>query len=426
MKSPQKPPGRRVSFEKLQNKFIAMDKKASNCSTAEKLRIYHEELRQQHEALSAAQLELEASRNRYAELFDFAPVGYVLLSRTGLIEEINFTGASMLGYSRTWLLKSPFSLYLSERDAPLFFEHMAKCKRAHGLVISEMDVKRKDGSRFAAELVSAPEQNPYGGKSGFRTTLIDMSAHKSLEGSLRCANSELERLVSQRTNELSTALKKLSMQTAERQRLETELAEISEKERRQFGHDLHDDLCQQLAGIALGASALSKTLASKKVEEAEDLFQIAQSINDAITLAKDIARELHPVELTNGGLAAALTDIAARVDNGIRCRFVQKGRLHSIPEESALALFRIAQEAVGNALEHSNAKAIVIQLRATRQALHLSVEDDGVGLPAKCTSEGMGLGIMRYRANAIGAELVIKRSKNGGTLIVCSVAVNQP
>lgn len=426
MLNKRKPRTRPFSFAMLQ-KRLATNVVELDCKKdpEEMLRIYQEELRQQHEALCVAQMELEASRDRYAELFEYAPVGYAVLSSSGAVEEINFTGAAMFGYSRAWIVKSPFQLYVAKTDIPRFLEHLTRCKSEDGPIITELEIKRKDGTTFNAELVTAPEREPSGTPHALRTTITDMTIHKCTEGSLRCAYDELEARVRERTLELSSALKKLSMQTAERQNLERELSEISERERRRFGQDLHDDVCQQLAGIALSASALSKNLAQNGIKESYELLQIAETINDTIGQAKDIARGLHPVELIKGGLIAALKDLSARTNSGQCCRFEKIGQLPEISEESALALFRIAQEAIHNAVKHAEAAKIVVRLKTSGNLVTLTVCDDGKGLPAKTFKcKGMGLNIMRYRANTIGAEISFGPGKNSlGTLVQCTLCV---
>lgn len=422
----QKPPARPFSFDKLQEKLAAKAGALAHTKEPEHaLRIYQEELLQQHEALCAAQMELEASRDRYAELFEYAPVAYLVLSPTGNIEEINFNGAAMLGYSRAWLIGSPFYLYVLKKDVPLYFEHLARCKNRTTPILTELELKRKDGTTFSAEIVTAPEQENLSKSHGLRTTITDTTIHKCTEGTLRCAYDELEERVRQRTAELTHALKKLSLQTAERQNLERELAEISERERRRFGQDLHDDLCQQLAGIALSATALSKTLARSGMREAHESLQIAEAINATIAQAKDIARGLHPVELAKGGLAAALRDVVSRNNSRQRCRFLKIGPLPELSEEASLALFRIGQEAIHNAVKHALANHITVRLSGSKQGLKLTVRDDGGGIPQDaCKTKGMGLSIMRYRANAIGADLSVESSQ-AGTVVTCSLQLDE-
>ncbi len=219
---------------------------------------------------------------------------------------------------------------------------------------------------------------------------------------------------------ISQANKELRAQISARERLERKLVEISEHERRRFGMDLHDDLCQQLAGIALSAAALSKGL-SCCVEESAAVLRLATAISAAINQARDIARGLHPVELANGGLSAALHDCVARVTQEVECRFEYDGETPALSIEVELALFRIAQEAIRNAVRHANPSLVTVHLACDKDRLELTVEGDGEGMPPAKSEKGLGMGIeiMRYRAASIGATLKFEPMPEKGTRAKC-------
>ena len=206
--------------------------------------------------------------------------------------------------------------------------------------------------------------------------------------------------------------------------LERELLAISERERRRLGHDLHDDLCQQLACIEFLSQRLASDLAAQSAQEAPQATEIAQMAQRAMTQTRELARGLSPVRLEAQGLADALRELAAgtRKVYHCDCRF----RCHPpvlVPNHTvAIHLYRIAQEAVSNALRHGQARRIDLRLAAQAQSVTLTVSDNGVGLPRKLPRRtGMGLRIMHYRAEVMGGALKVEPHPRRGTRVVCTV-----
>ncbi len=234
---------------------------------------------------------------------------------------------------------------------------------------------------------------------------------------LRALNRELEDRVRQRTEALTQEM-------AERERLEREILEISEREQRRIGHDLHDGLCQHLTGTALAGQVLREKLAAKSLPESADASRVVGLVEDGITMARDLAHGLCPVEIEAGGLMAALREFAGGISKWSRvaCTFDCAAPVLVEDATAAMHLYRIAQEAVGNAIRHGKPGHILINLAARGDVVVLSVEDDGVGLPDDW-SRGPGLGtrIMAHRAMMIGADLAIEPNPTGGTLVKCSL-----
>jgi PAS domain S-box-containing protein len=210
----------------------------------------------------------------------------------------------------------------------------------------------------------------------------------------------------------------------ERKRLEKELLEISDRERQRLGQDLHDGLCQYLAGIELMSQVLEQQLAVKSRKSAAAVGDIGRHVREAIGQTRALARGLCPVTLELEGLGSALRELAANAEKifGVSCRYVSD-QPAAMPERSvATHLYRIAQEAVSNAIKHGKASEILIRLEPFGERLVLSVTDDGEGLPeAGLKSRGMGLRIMHYRASMISANLSLQNHSGGGASLVCSV-----
>lgn len=211
--------------------------------------------------------------------------------------------------------------------------------------------------------------------------------------------------------------------SVERRRLQQELVDAVWEQQREFGQEIHDTLGQELTGIAMVAESVARKLAARDVPGAQTVQELARMIQQAKQGTRRLAKGLLPVEVDALGLRAALEDLAettrqrCQIDVRVRC----DRSLHLEDNLVATHLFRIAQEAVTNAVRHAGAARIGIDLSAPEGGLLLAVEDDGSGIePAtRRQSRGVGLRIMGYRAQVIGAQLDIQPGPQGGTVVTC-------
>lgn len=209
----------------------------------------------------------------------------------------------------------------------------------------------------------------------------------------------------------------------ERKRLEHEILQISNREQRRIGHDLHDGVCQQLAAIAYRVDILADQLQERQLEESQEAGRIGTLLGEAMVQARTVARGLFPVRLEEEGLVSALQEVA---DNAARlfrlkCDFHQAGPAPRLDTGVALHLYYIAQEAVLNAAKHGLATGISLTLTSQPGRFILTVQDDGGGFdPAESPAGGMGIRIMRHRAQVIGATLDLKSRPKQGTQVTCT------
>ena len=205
-----------------------------------------------------------------------------------------------------------------------------------------------------------------------------------------------------------------------RKQLEKKLLEVSDREQRRIGQDLHDGVCQLLTATTFAIKALEQKLAAAGNPESTEAREIAELLRRANGEARNVARGLHPVGLEEGGLRAALHELAYNVQSlsNIPCRFDCEPACLLKDSAKAVHVYRITQEAVNNALKHSGAKRIGITLAPVNGNLSLTVNDDGVGIPERAEERrGMGLDIMAYRAEMIGGALQVRRRQEGGTMV---------
>ncbi|MEQ1858298.1 MAG: sensor histidine kinase [Chthoniobacteraceae bacterium] len=211
--------------------------------------------------------------------------------------------------------------------------------------------------------------------------------------------------------------------------LEEEIVRVTEREQQRIGRDLHDGLCQYLAAVGISAKSLADDLAHESAPHAKEAREIEGLLKEAVSQARSLARGIFPVQMDGAGLSIALDEMVGvtRRLASMNVRFEETGDTHIADPVIGTQLYRIAQEALSNAMKHSGANRIVVSLHGEDGAIRLVISDDGKGFPGKPeSSSGLGLGTMRYRAHSIGADFDIASSAKDGTRIMCKAPLAQP
>lgn len=358
-----------------------------------KLQEHQIELETQNEELRLTQQELAESRDRYFLLYDFAPAGYVTLDASGAILEANLTLATMLGVNRGQLVGRKFTRSVTRNMQDTLHLHQNAVRSSDVKQTCDLCLRRADGTTLSVQMETIGLRHTVSGDWYSLSAISDIT---------------------------------------ERQHLEMEILNISERERMRLGMELHDDLAQQLSGLHLFASVHHNQLKSESHPSVDLAGELKAYVHKAMSTARNLSKSVFPIELEQGGLMPALGDLAHRTEQQtqVRCQF-HADEDFWIEKDSAIHLYRIVQESIGNAIKHAQASLIRIECRVKANLRTVLISDDGIGLESSWTqaqwSTGMGMHLFQYRARLIGATLVVGLPSSGrGCQVSCSLPVAKP
>jgi PAS domain S-box-containing protein len=332
------------------------------------------------------QLEVEATlKERYVNLFENANDMVFTHDLNGRITSVNTTGEQLLQRPRQEILALNLMDLLPADQHTIARQWLDQVVKHSEPPTVELDFINASKQRFRLEI---------------STRIIEAAGKK---------------------NEVES----IGRDITERKRLEKEILEVSNREQRRIGHDLHDGVCQQLAATTYLVDILADKLQEKDCPESAEAERIGKLINETITQTRSIARGLFPVKLEESGLPSALEELAGSTAAlfKIDCRFTCDLPPPELENDIALHFYYIAQESVLNAARHGKAAHVTVALARSNGLLTLTVEDDGIGLksPAVGQMTGMGIRIMRYRARVMGGTLNLKNRPNHGTQVTCEL-----
>jgi PAS domain S-box-containing protein len=327
-------------------------------------------------------LEAEAAiKQRYQDLFENANDMVFTHDLAGCLTSINSTGEQLLQRHRSEILGRNILDFVVEEQRGPARQWLERVGKDPDQPPAGWDFLNRSGQRVRLEI---------------STRLVHAGATQEVEG--------------------------IARDITERNRLELEILEISAREQRRIGHDLHDGVCQQLVAIAYLTDILADRLQKKGDAVAPDAEKICTLINEAIGQTRGVARGLFPVRLEENGLVSALEELAANASSlfKIQCSFSCEENLPRMENGAALHLYYIAQEAVLNAAKHSKAAHVKVALSRANDRFVLTVQDNGLGFALPVANPGLGIRIMRYRARVIGATFDLKSEPGHGTQIACA------
>jgi two-component system sensor kinase FixL len=342
--------------------------------------------------LQSARDALREAEQRNRAVLETAVNAILTINEERIITSVNSSTERMFGYTRKELIGKNVKMLMPEPYASRHDSYVENYKRTGKRKIigigREVVACRKDGTLFPIDL-SVGEVILAPGKRLFTGIIRDLTDHKQLE---------------------------------------EKILRISEEEQHRIGQDIHDDLCQQLAAIGCLAKVAHQRLVKAANAAAPEVEQVVQMISAANQRAREMARGLVPVVLDASGLMAALADMA----RGTQQIFRISCQLHCDPpvevrdNQLAIQLYRIAQEAVANAVKHSKADRLDLSLEEDEGWVRLMVRDNGQGIHdhSPGTGTGMGLLTMSRRARMMGGDLSVENHPLGGTVVICSIPIH--
>lgn len=331
--------------------------------------------------------DLAKSQARHQAILETAVEGIITIDKSGLIQGVNEAAEKMFGYKEKELIGENISMlmpspYREEHDQYLKNYQETGERKIIGIG-REVRGKRNDGTIFPIDL--AVSEVKFGNEVIFTGLIKDIS---------------------------------------KRRKLENEILEIAEEERRRIGQELHDGLGQMLSGIGLISRNLARKLKANELPGAEEVEEISTMIREADEQARNMAHTMTYISLENDGFKEAVRQLCERLQKytNIKCEFDCTDNIDVGAKNSGLHLFRIVQEALRNAIEHGKATNIQVKLNRFENYLELSVKDDGNGFDIDdIQDKGMGIQTMRYRAHILGGNLKFDIKTGEWTRVLCRV-----
>ena len=387
------------------------------------LQVYSEEITVQNEQLLKAQAELEVTRDRFADLYDFAPIGYLSLDANGIITEINLCAAELLNRARAFLLNIPLTALLQRADRERFRLFLLQVISSDGEgPTPHIEVMLKTDRHHIVRLLARQRKDKE--RVDLLVAMIDVTQERRLEHEREKAIA----LESARASELAREVAERMGAEASVKALLDRLVGVQEDERRRLSRNLHDHLGQQLTALRLAIGAIKER--ARATGESNSRIGVIEAI--VSDLDRDIDRlawDLRPPVLDDNGLAAAL-DTLVREWAAMTTVAAEFHATASPDPQPRLArdieshVYRIVQEALTNVAKHAEAKRVSVLLKHSPEDLALIVEDDGRGFGEQGTGpgdSGMGLVSMRERAALIGGQIQIESVPGHGATVFVNI-----
>ncbi|OIR07799.1 sensor protein VraS [mine drainage metagenome] len=371
--------------------------------------------------ITESKARITESKAQLQAILDNSPIGIWFSGFDGRYRFVNKAFCDAFGVrERQFESVHPFEVIGSEASAKLARSDVF-CFKNNQPVISRETIALSDGKPHLLEITKIKLSVGDESSQGIIGIMTDITEASALQDALQKSRDEMEARVVERTQDLLATKNKLEQEMATRKVLERKVLEVSEEAQAQIGREMHDDLGQLLTGAAYLASSLANRL-SKVDQTASKQAEVLKGITqDAIKRSRYISHSLIPFNVADRGLRQGLEQFAEDVTivSGIPCEVHVSGDVEIIDFMIATNLYRITQEAINNAVKHSKATHLSIDLYADARQILLTIADNGVGLPRDYEVEKKGFGMlnMHYRAQLIGAKLSIDSREGGGTKI---------
>jgi PAS domain S-box-containing protein len=366
------------------------------------LQVHQLELELQNEELRRAQLDLQAARDRYADLYNFAPIGYFTLDANGAIVEANLTGATLLNVARSTLIGTPLARFVAKEERDKYALYRVRLGQSPELQRVEIKLVRQADAPFHARLEGVAAYDQAGRFTQSRIAVSDiterMRAEAVLEESARLARS-----------------------TEQLRELSARLQSVREEERTRISRAIHDELGQTLTGLKMDVAWLQEHLDPQQPALLAKTQAMSALIDTTVQMVRRISTELRPGILDLGLVATIewqLQEFQTRT--GIESHLVSAPEETILDDDSSTTAFRILQEILTNVVRHAAATQVEVTLEETAAFLTLQVQDNGRGITESEIDSPKSIGLlgMQERARLHGGEVYLHGSPGRGTTVV--------
>ncbi len=407
------------------------------------LQVHQIELEMQNAELQESRDRVEMLLEKYTDLYDFAPVGYLSLDENNRILEVNLTGAVLFGVERSRLIGQPLPRFVPRSDRLVLLEFLNLVFTGAGKQVGEVKFLKRDGTSFWADLHGATVPVP-GPQKVCRVAFSDITAFKQAQEdqrrveALTVSNAQLEAEIVRRQAVETTLreselrqrqlLAKSGRQQGQLRRLSHRILQTREEERKRISRELHDDITQTLIGINIQLETLAMAAKANPQLLGREIARTQQLVTKSVSIVDDFARKLRPASLDDLGLTVTLKALLQDFMNqtGIRVQFTAFAGVDQLHNDRLTGLYRIVQAALANVVEHSHASQVKVSIAQIEDAVHLKISDNGTAFDVRRIENSrsrkhLGLVGMRERAEMLGGRFTVESEPGKGTTVLAQI-----
>jgi len=404
------------------------------------LQVHQIELEMQNDELVAGRNEMEVLLEKYADLYDFAPAGYLTLDEQGQIQEVNLSGAQLLGGDRTRLINRPLTAMVAPASREIFLAFLRRVFAGGGRQVCEVSLLRGNRTPFWADIYGVVVISANGPRKWCRLVVSDITVLKRAEEAQRraeeteAANTKLRHEIARRKVVEATLrhneqhqrqlLEQSRIMEEQMRNLSRQVLTAQEDERKRISRELHDIIAQTLTSINLHLATLTKEAVHNPKNLARSIARTQKLMAYSADVVRRFARELRPTALDDLGLIPALQTFLKNftAQTGIQVRLSAFGGLEQVNEDKRTVLFRIAQEALTNIARHAKASRAELKIQKRNESICLVITDNGKGFPPERMLEAkrtkrLGLLGMRERVQMFNGDFTVQSAPGKGTTV---------
>jgi PAS domain S-box-containing protein len=408
------------------------------------LQVHHVELEMQNAELQEAQNRMEALLEKFTDLYDFAPVGYLSVDEVGRILEVNLTGAALLGVDRAPLIGRRLPSFIVPTSRHVFLQFLEQVFAGAGKKVCEVLLQREDGTSFWADFHGTAALSIRDPQKWCRVVISDITALKRAEEAQRrveglavsneklreeiARRREVEESLKQSERNLSRSLKQSHYMQEHLRHLSRQVLQAQEEERKRISRELHDVIAQTLTGINIRLATLKQGTGLNIKSFHRNIARTQRLVEKSVDIIHQFARELRPAVLDDLGLIPALHTFMKnfKARTGVQTRLTAFAGVEKLDTARRTVFFRVAQEALTNVARHSRASRVEVNIQKLPDSICMKIKDDGKSFQVQRVLLARGgncLGLlgMRERLEMVGGHFHVESVPGEGTTVTAQI-----